>query len=340
MTRTNLWPLPSTGNCMRRRNFIALLGSAAVTWPLAARAQQPMPVIGYLYAGSPEPSAHLLAAFRKGLTETGYVEGQNVAIEFRWARNETDRLPELAADLVRRQVAVIAAPGSSVASIAARDATSSIPIVFSMGGDPIQAGLVSSFNQPGGNVTGISSMNTELGSKRLGLLHELVPNAERFATLVINSPIYQPLVEDVQAGATSIGRPVDIFYASTSRDIDAAFARIVQKRIEALVLTPGPLFNNNRVQLATLAARHALPAIYSSREFAEAGGLMSYGPSITEEFRQTGIYCGRVLKGEKPADLPVMRATKFEFIINLQTARALGLDVPPTLLARADEVIE
>jgi len=307
---------------MRRREFITLVGGTAAAWPLLARAQQPAkPVIGFLYAGSPEPSAHLLAAFRKGLTETGYVEGQNVAIEFRWARNETDRLPELA-------------------SIAARDATSSIPIVFSMGGDPIQAGLVSSFNQPGGNVTGISSMNTELGSKRLGLLHELVPNAERFATLVINSPIYQPLVEDVQAGATSIGRPVDIFYASTSRDIDAAFARIVQKRIEALVLTPGPLFNNNRVQLATLAARHALPAIYSSREFAEAGGLMSYGPSITEEFRQTGIYCGRVLKGEKPADLPVMRATKFEFIINLQTARALGLEVPPTLLARADEVIE
>ena len=323
-----------------RRELLAALGGA-VAWPLAARAQQTaMPVVGFLYAGSPEPSAHLLAAFRKGLTETGYVEGQNVAIEFRWARNETGRLPELAADLVRRQVAVIAAPGSSVASIAAKAATSSIPIVFSMGGDPVQAGLVGSFNQPGGNVTGISSMNTELGSKRLGLLHELLPNAERFATLVISNPIYQPLVEDVQAGATSIGRRVDIFYASTSHDIDAAFARMVQKRIEALVLTPGPLFNNNRVQLATLAARHVLPAIYSSREFAEAGGLMSYGPSITEEFRQTGIYCGRVLKGEKPADLPVMRATKFELIINLQTARALGLEVPPTLLARADEVIE
>ena len=259
----------------RRRQFITLLGGAAA-WPLAARAQQPaMPVIGFLYAGSPEPIAHLLAAFRKGLTETGYVEGQNVAIEFRWARNETGRLPELAADLVRRQVAVIAAPGSSVASIAAKAATSSIPIVFSMGGDPIQAGLVGSFNQPGGNVTGISSMNTELGSKRLGLLHELVPNAERFATLVISNPIYQPLVEDLQVGATSIGRRVDIFYASTSHDIDAAFARMVEKRIEAIVLTPGPLFNNNRVQLATLAARHVLPAIYSSREFAEAGGPAS-----------------------------------------------------------------
>ena len=324
----------------RRREFITLLGGAAATWPLAARAQQPMPVIGYLYAGSPEPSAHLLAAFRKGLTETGYVEGQNLAIEFRWARNETDRLPELAADLVRRQVAVIATPGSSVASTAAKAATLSIPIVFSMGGDPVQAGLVASFNQPGGNVTGISSMNTELGSKRLGLLHELVPNAERFATLVMNSPLYQPLVEDVQAGAASIGRPIDVVYASTSRDIDAAFSRIVQKRIEALVLTPGPLFNNNRVQLATLAARHALPAIYSSREFAEAGGLMSYGTNLGDAYRQAGVYTGRILKGEKVADLPVLQSTKFEFVINLNTAEAFGLTFPPGLLAIADEVIE
>jgi len=324
----------------RRREFITLLGGAAATWPLAARAQQPMPVIGYLYAGSPEPSAHLLAAFRKGLTETGYVEGQNLAIEFRWARNETDRLPELAADLVRRQVAVIATPGSSVASTAAKAATLSIPIVFSMGGDPVQAGLVASFNQPGGNVTGISSMNTELGSKRLGLLHELVPNAERFATLVMNSPLYQPLVEDVQAGAASIGRPIDVLYASTSRDIDAAFSRIVQKRIEALVLTPGPLFNNNRVQLATLAARHALPAIYSSREFAEAGGLMSYGTNLGDAYRQAGVYTGRILKGEKVADLPVLQSTKFEFVINLNTAGAFGLTFPPGLLAIADEVIE
>ena len=209
-----------------------------------------------------------------------------------------------------------------------------------MGGDPVQAGLAASFNQPGGNVTGFSSMNTQLGAKRLGILHELVPNAQRFAALLMDSPAYQALMRDVQAGAASIGRPIDIVYASTSREVDAAFAAMVQKRIEALVLSPGPLSNNNGVQLATLTARHALPTIFSSREFAEAGGLMSYGPSITEEFRQTGIYCGRVLKGEKPADLPIMRATKFEFIINLQTARALGLDVPATLLARADEVIE
>jgi putative tryptophan/tyrosine transport system substrate-binding protein len=325
---------------MKRREFITLLGGAAA-WPLAAHAQQPaLPVIGFLYAGSPEASAHLVAAFREGLAQAGYVEGQNVAIEFRWARNEIDRLPELAADLVRRKVAVITAPGSIAAAVAAKAATAAIPIVFSMGGDPVQAGLVGSFNRPGGNVTGISSMNIELGSKRLGLLHELVPKAERFATIVINSPVYAPLVQDLQAGAARIGRQIDVFYASTSRDIDAVFASMVQKRIEALVLSGGPLFNNNRVQLATLAARHVLPAIYSSREFAEAGGLMSYGPNIAEEFRETAIYCGRVLRGEKPADLPVMRASKFEFIINLQSARALGVDVPPTLLARADEVIE
>jgi putative tryptophan/tyrosine transport system substrate-binding protein len=326
---------------MRRRKFMTLLGGAAAGWPLAARAQQPaMPVVGFLYAGSPEPIGHLVAAFRKGLTEIGYVEAQNLAIEFRWARNEIDRLPELAADLVRRQVSVIAVPGSLQGAIAAKAATTSIPIVFSIGGDPVQAGLVASFNRPGGNVTGISSMNTELGSKRLGLLHELIPKAERFALLVTNSPLYEPLIQEVLAGGSAIGRQIDVLYVSTSRDIGAAFASIVQKRVEALVLAPGPLFNNNRVQLATLTARHAVPSIYSSREFAEAGGLMSYGPSITEEFRQTGIYCGRILKGEKPADLPVLRATRFEFIINMQTARALGIEVPPTLLARADEVIE
>ena len=324
---------------MRRREFITLLGGAAAAWPVAARAQQAsMPVLGFLYAGSPEPSAHLVAAFRAGLSETGYIEGQNVSIEFRWAHNQNERLPDLAADLISRRVAAIVTPGSLLAPIAAKAATDSIPIVFSIGGDPVEVGLVSSFNRPGGNVTGISSMNVELGSKRLGLLHELQPKAGRFAVLAYHAAT--PPVRDVQAGASTIGAEVEVIYATTNGDIDAAFASMRQKRIDALVLTPGPLFNNNRVQIAILAARYAIPAIYSSREFAAAGGLMSYGPSITEEFRQAGIYAGRVLKGEKPADMPVMRSTKFELVINLKTAKALGLEIPPTLLARADEVIE
>ena len=324
---------------MKRREFIALLGGAAAAWPAAARAQQPsIPVLGFLYAGSPEPSAHLVAAFRAGLSETGYIEGQNVSIEFRWAHNQNERLPDLAADLISRRVAAIVTPGSLLAPIAAKAATDSIPIVFSIGGDPVEVGLVSSFNRPGGNVTGISSMNVELGSKRLGLLHELQPKAGRFAVLAYHAAT--PPVRDVQAGASTIGAEVEVIYATTNGDIDAAFASMRQKRIDALVLTPGPLFNNNRVQIAILAARYAIPAIYSSREFAAAGGLMSYGPSITEEFRQAGIYAGRVLKGEKPADMPVMRSTKFELVINLKTAKALGLEVPPSLLARADEVIE
>ena len=326
---------------MKRREFITLLGGAAAALPLAARAQQAaMPVLGFLYAGSPEPSAHLVAAFRAGLSEAGYVEGRNVSIEFRWAHNQADRLPDLANDLITRRVAAIVAPGSLLGPIAAKDATTSIPIVFSMGGDPVEVGLVSSFNRPGGNVTGISSMNSELGSKRVGLLHELLPTARRFALLASVSPFTNPLVRDVQAGASTLGGEVEIIYATTNGDIDTAFAVIRRKQTDALVIAPGPLFNNNRVQLAILAARYAMPTIYSSREFTEAGGLMSYGPSITEEFRQAGIYAGRVLKGEKPADMPVMRSTKFEFVINLKTAKALGLDVPPSLLARADEVIE
>src|SRR5262245_41024532 len=323
-----------------RREFITLLGGAAV-WPVAARAQQAsMPVLGFLYAGSPEPIAHLVAAFRGGLSEVGYVEGRNVSIEFRLGHNQSDRLPDLANDLITRRVAAIVVPGSLLGPIAAKAATTSIPIIFSMGGDPVELGLVSSLNRPGGNVTGITSMNVDLGSKRLGLLHELLPTARRFALLTIVTPFTNPLVRDVQAGASSIGAEVEIIYANAIGDIDAAFACIMQKRHDALVVAPGPLFNNNRVQLAILAARNAIPAIYSSREFSEAGGLMSYGPNITEEFRQTGIYAGRVLKGEKPADMPVMRSTKFELIINLKTAKALGLEVPPTLLARADEVIE
>ena len=324
---------------LKRRDFITLLGGATA-WPWAARAQQP-PVIGYLYAGSPEPSAHLLAAFRTGLSEAGYAEGRNVKIEYRWAHNDSTRLPQLAADLVRQQVAVLVAPGSNLAALAAKAATATIPIVFSTGMDPVEVGLVASLNRPGGNVTGFTSMNVELAAKRFGLLHELLPNAGRYFVLANSSnPAAEAFVRDVQAAATAVGQQIEVVAADTGSEINTAFASLAQNRAAAVLVTPGPLFNNRRVQLAILASRYMLPAIFSSREFADAGGLMSYGPSITEEFRQTGIYCGRVLKGEKPADLPIMRATKFEFIINLQTARALGLDVPPTLLARADEVIE
>ena len=326
---------------IRRREFITLLGGAAAAWPVATRGQQQaMPVIGYLYAGSPEPSAHLLVAFRKGLSESGYIEGHNVAIEFRWAHNEIGKLPELAADLVRRRVSVIVTPAGVLGAIAAKSATTSIPIVFTTGIDPVQAGLVVSLNRPGGNVTGITSMNLELGQKRLGLLHELLPNAARFAALVLRSSLSEPVVQDLLDGAANIGRQIEIVRVVTARDINDAFANIAEKGVDATVVSPGPLFNNNRVQLAILAARYGLPAIYSSREFAQAGGLMSYGPSITEEFRQGGIYCARILKGEKAAELPILRASKFEFIINMQTARAFRLEVPPALLAHADEVIE
>ena len=328
---------------MKRRDFFTLVSGAAV-WPIAAHAQQKaMPVVGYLYAGSAEP--YLVAAFRQGLSETGYVEGQNVAIEYRWANNQTDRLAALADDLVRRQVAVIATPGSLTAPLAAKAATSTIPIVFSIGGDPVKVGLVSSFNRPGGNVTGISSLNTEVASKRLGLLHEVVPGAARFALLAYRRPFvdqkpFADQIADVQAAASALGRHVEVFYAVTDGDIDASFASIEQNQIEALVLTPGPLFNNNRAHIIALAARYSVPAMYAIREYPDAGGLMSYGPSVTEEFRQAGIYVGRVLKGEKPADLPVLRAVKFELVINLKTAKSLGISIPSGVLAIADEVIE
>jgi putative tryptophan/tyrosine transport system substrate-binding protein len=328
---------------MRRREFITLLGSSAVTWPLAARAQQPaMPVIGYLYAGSPEPSANLVEAFRKGLSETGYLEGQNVVVEYRWAHNVFDRLPELAADLVRHRVAVIATPGSAAAALAAKAATTTIPIVFGIGIDAVQAGLVTSLNRPSGNVTGVTYMQAELAAKQVGLLHELLPEATRFAVLVNpNNPLVTgPIIIDLEASTSAIGGQVEVLPASTNRDIDTAFASLMPKRADALLVSPGPLFGNRRVQLATLAARHALPTMYYDRQFAEVGGLMSYGTSLADQYRQTGIYTGRVLKGERPADLPILRATNFEFVINLQTAKTLGLDVPPTLLARADEVIE
>ena len=329
---------------MKRRTFIAFMGgAAAVAWPLAASAQQsgPMPVIGFVYPGMPELSTGIVAAFRKGLNETGFVEGRNVAIEFRFGHNDNARLPELAADLVQRRVAVIATPGSAPSALAAKAATTTIPVVFSVGLDPVEIGLVASLNRPGGNVTGISSMNAELGPKRLGLLHELLPSAACFAVLVNpNNRSAEALIRDMQTTASAIGRQIEIFAASSTRDIDAAFVSLLQKRADALLVSPDPLFDSRRVQLITLAAHHRLPTIYPFRENVEIGGLMSYGSSAADRDRQVGVYTGRILKGEKPADLPVIRAAKFEFVINLQTARVLGLDMPATLLAQADEVIE
>ena len=326
---------------MRRREFITLIGGATAAWPFAARAQQPaMPVIGYLDGGSLGTSAHVIAAIRKGLSETGYVEGSNVAIEYRWAEGNYDRLPAMAAEVAHRQVAVIVAMGTP-AAFAAKAATSTVPIVFGGGIDPVQAGLVASLNRPGGNVTGVTSMNAEIETKRLGLLHDLLPQATRFAVLVNPDNLLAEIdIKDAQATAATIGGQIEILTARTNREIDDAFASLVQQRADALLIGPDVFFTNRRVQLATLAVRHGVPAIYSFREFAEAGGLMSYGTSNTDRDRQVGVYAGRILKGDKPADLPIVRPTKFEFVINLQTARMLGLTVPAALLARADEVIE
>jgi putative ABC transport system substrate-binding protein len=326
---------------MKRREFLTVL-AGATAWPLGARAQQPrVPVIGYLSAAAPEAAAPLVAAFRKGLSEAGYVEGRNVAIEYYFAHHDLARLPDMAADLVGRQVAVIVAPGSTPAALAAKAATTTIPVIFQIGGDPVQIGLVASFNRPGGNVTGIASMNVELGAKRLGLLHELLPAAARFAVLVNpDNPTSKSLITDAQAAASTIGRKIEALAAGTNREIDAAFATLPQKRTDALLVSPDTLFLDRRVQLVTLAARHAVPTIYPYREHAEIGGLMSYGVSVPEIYRLVGLYTGRILKGEKPGDLPVMQAAKFEFIINLQSARTIGIEVPPDLLSLADEVIE
>jgi putative tryptophan/tyrosine transport system substrate-binding protein len=311
-----------------------------VAWPLLAGAQQPaMPVIGVLDVGTPNPV--FVAAFREGLSETGYVEGRNVTIEYRYALREFDRLPELAADLVRRRVAVIATPGSTPASLAAKAATATIPIVFSLATDPVQMGLVASLNRPGGNATGYSEMNTEVGPKRFGLLHELLPQAARFGVLVNpKNPLTDFAVKEAQAVAATMGRPIEVLAASTDRDIDTAFASFMQKRVVALVVTPDALFFGRRDQVIALAARNALPAIYWDPTFPKAGGLMSYGSTITESYRQVGIYVGRILKGDKPGDLPVQQPTKFELVINLKTAKALGLTIPETMLATANEVIE
>jgi len=327
---------------VKRREFISLIGGAPAAWSLAAQAQQQaLPVVGYLYSGAPETSAPWTAAFRQGLSESDFHEGRNVAIEFRWANNEPRRLPELAADLVHRRVAVIVAPGTAASVLAAKAATTTIPIVFRTGGDPVELGFVTSLNRPGGNITGVGAMSLETGSKRLGILHELLPAAARFAALINpNDPNVGHLTKDLQAAALTIQREIEFFGASNSREIDVAFANLARKRPDALLVSSQGLFSNRRVQIVTHATRQGLPGMYFVRDFVEVGGLMSYGSSASEQFRLTGVYAGRILKGEKPADLPVLHASKFEFVINLQTAKVFGLDIPTTLLARADEVIE
>jgi putative tryptophan/tyrosine transport system substrate-binding protein len=326
---------------MRRRELIGLLGGAAA-WPLAARAQQPaMPIVGFVTGRSPEDSTRLDPAFRKGLNETGYVEGQNVMVEYHWLEGQYDRLPSLIADLVGRRVAVIAALVNA-AALAAKAATTTTPIVFLVTEDPVSLGLVASLARPGGNMTGVNILFAELLAKRLGLLHDLVPKAVRVAVLVnpANTTNAEATLREIPDAARSLGLQIQVINASTSREIDAAFATVVRGRADALFVAPDAFLISRRVQLATLAARHAIPATYPAREIVEVGGLMSYGTDIVDMYRQVGVYTGQIIKGAKPEDLPVLQSTKFEFVINLQTARALGLEVPPGLLTAADEVIE
>jgi len=328
---------------MRRREFITLLGGAAVALPLAARAQQPaMPVIGFLGLTSPDSNTDNLRAFRQGLKDSGYVEGENVAIEYRWADNQLDRLPSLAVEMVRRRVTVIASTEGPTVAFAAKAATTTIPIVFVVADDPVRLGLVASLARPGGNLTGINFVSTELVAKRLALLRELVPKAGRVAVLLnpAEATNTETTLRDVQPAARAIGLQIQMFNASTSLEIDAAFATIARERPDAVFVASSPYFTSRRIQFVQLAARHTIPATYPARRYVEVGGLMSYGSDVVDAMRQMGIYTSRILKGTKPADLPVVQSSKFELVINHQTARMLGIEVPAMLLARADEVIE
>jgi putative ABC transport system substrate-binding protein len=327
---------------VRRREFITILGGAVTSWPLAVRAQQPaMPVVGWLASTSREVQAHFADAFRQGLKEAGYVEGQNVVIEYRWAQEQYARLPALAADLVNRQVALITTAGGTVTAIAAKAATTTIPIVFVTGADPVENGLVASLSRPGGNATGVGLFTVVLEAKKLELLHELIPKTKVIAMLVNpSSPFAETQTRNIQAAASTIGQRVEMLHARTEGELDAAFATLVQLGADALVVGSDPLFDNSRERLVALAARHAVPAIYDRRELAAAGGLMSYGASFVDAHRQAGIYAGRILKGAKPADLPVVQPTKFELVINVKTAKALGITFPQSFHLRADEMIE
>ena len=328
---------------MTRRKFITLLGGAAAAWPLVARAQQPaMPLIGFLNGASPDGFAGRLRGFRQGLKDTGQVEGENLAIEYRWAENQLDRLPALAGELMRRQPAVIAAAGGSASAFAAKAATKTIPIVFAVAEDPVRIALVDSLSQPKGNATGVYFFAADLVAKQLGLLRELLPGAARVAVLVnpADAVLAETTAREAETASRALGLQVEIFKAATREEINGVFAALARERVNALFVGPGPVFINRRVQLANLAACHAIPTIGNVREYPEAGCLMSYGTNIDDAYRQAGIYVGRILKGAKPADLPVVQSTKFEFVINIQTATLLGLEIPAMLLARADEVIE
>ena len=326
---------------LRRRDFITLLGGAAATWPLVARAQQPaMPVIGFLNGGSPGPFAPYVAAFRQGLKEAGYIEGENVTIEYRWLEGQYDRAPSMAAELVRRQVAVIFA--NTPGNLAAKAATATIPIVFTTAGDPVQLGFVASLSRPGGNLTGVTQLSVEVGPKRLELAHELVPAATIIGLLVnpTSPTLAEPITRSLQEASRTLGLKLHVLHASTEREIEKAFATLLQLHAGALVISPDPFFVMQSEQLAALALRQAIPAIFQYRPFAAAGGLVSYGGNLADSYRTAGVYTGRILKGEKPADLPVFQSSRFEFVINLKTAKTLGIEVPPNLSARADEVIE